>query len=618
MVSFQDECEGELEGLFEGEGTTCAGSPCEFGGCCTLSGDCIDDYTLSACFALPGTWNQDEVCTNLDCPPLAGACCVGTGCVANVTEAGCTLLTGNYRGNGTDCPPPGDPTIPSCGSGACCYSELGCIATSASNCSSTSGIFQGDGTRCIDLDPPCRGACCLGGSPATCFTNTIPEDCDDFPNGVWVGYPNTCSGSTCVGAFMDTGRCCLRNGDCAITTSAGCTDLVGIFTLGMDCTPNACPSTGACCREGIGCSILTAAACTADGGQYAGDNRPCTIAECEGTFIGACCFPNGNCNNISATGCGQLGGVFQGADTVCSEIECTVITGACCTAATGGCMEQLESDCDDPGETYMGDHSSCLPNPCPQPATGACCIIATGDCQIRTMFQCGSQGGTYQGDNTDCERADCPLPQAACCIDGGVCVTANPAECASLDGMYQGPMVQCTANPCAAPIAIVSSSPVNGAIDARQHSSLSGNCIDAPGFNIIGLGFDGPTAALTAADFNVTIEPAGMMAPTIIGVAPNGMNATVMLSSAIPVGRWTRITHIQSGTSTRIGFLPGDVSNDGTIDRLNGVCPPCNYAEYQTDINRSGTTEPSDVLRVIDLLNGAGCYDPYLGVSLPP
>ncbi|MCH8252798.1 MAG: hypothetical protein IID36_10140 [Planctomycetes bacterium] len=49
---------------------------------------------------------------------------------------------------------------------------------------------------------------------------------------------------------------------------------------------------------------------------------------------------------------------------------------------------------------------------------------------------------------------------------------------------------------------------------------------------------------------------------------------------------------------------------------LNGVISPTPPV-YQTDTDRSGITNPSDVLRVIDLLKGAGVYDVFNGASLP-
>ncbi len=39
--------------------------------------------------------------------------------------------------------------------------------------------------------------------------------------------------------------------------------------------------------------------------------------------------------------------------------------------------------------------------------------------------------------------------------------------------------------------------------------------------------------------------------------------------------------------------------------------------EHQSDVDRSGVTNANDILRVIDLLNGAGEYDIYLGATLP-
>jgi len=98
----------------------------------------------------------------------------------------------------------------------------------------------------------------------------------------------------------------------------------------------------------------------------------------------------------------------------------------------------------------------------------------------------------------------------------------------------------------------------------------------------------------------------------------------VILSKRISLDAWTTITHIESGTSVRVGYLPADVTGDGTagpldvlalVDSLNGV--GADRPIWSIDVNRSDSLEPSDVLRQIDLLNGAGEFDPYNGVSLP-
>jgi hypothetical protein len=38
---------------------------------------------------------------------------------------------------------------------------------------------------------------------------------------------------------------------------------------------------------------------------------------------------------------------------------------------------------------------------------------------------------------------------------------------------------------------------------------------------------------------------------------------------------------------------------------------------HATDIDRNGTTAPLDIIRHIDLLNGAGPYEPWIGRMLP-
>ncbi|MFQ5415073.1 MAG: dockerin type I domain-containing protein [Phycisphaerae bacterium] len=96
------------------------------------------------------------------------------------------------------------------------------------------------------------------------------------------------------------------------------------------------------------------------------------------------------------------------------------------------------------------------------------------------------------------------------------------------------------------------------------------------------------------------------------------------LRDSIPLRAWTILTHIPSGTSVRLGYLPADVNGNrastatdvlALVDGLNKVGDP--LAIYQMDINRSGVANATDILRVIDLLNGAGVYDVWNGATLP-
>lgn len=172
------------------------------------------------------------------------------------------------------------------------------------------------------------------------------------------------------------------------------------------------------------------------------------------------------------------------------------------------------------------------------------------------------------------------------------------------------------------PAEILSSMPPAESIDARQPSDLSG---DVPaGWDSIELLWTCPLANMAPSDFELILDPLGE-APTVAAVSQFGTTSTLELDRPIPPGHWTTITHLPTGQSVRLGSLPGDVNGDlasnpidilRLIDHLNGMIQPP-YPEWQTDINRSGVTEPSDVLRVIDLLNGANAFDVWNGATLP-
>ena len=75
-----------------------------------------------------------------------------------------------------------------------------------------------------------------------------------------------------------------------------------------------------------------------------------------------------------------------------------------------------------------------------------------------------------------------------------------------------------------------------------------------------------------------------------------------------------------------MGYLPADAGQDGVsaagdinalINAINLV-PGLDLPIYAADINRSGVTTGADILRLIDLLNGAGDFNPWIAQSLPP
>ncbi len=130
---------------------------------------------------------------------------------------------------------------------------------------------------------------------------------------------------------------------------------------------------------------------------------------------------------------------------------------------------------------------------------------------------------------------------------------------------------------------------------------------------------------MTPEDFEVTQEGGDGSPSSVVAVVPIDYDVLrVILAEPIEVDAWTIITHVDSGTSVRLGYLPADVDGDAysspsdiltLIDALNHVGDP--LPVWSTDVDRSDETNPADILREIDLLNGAGVYERYNGLSLP-
>ena len=109
-------------------------------------------------------------------------------------------------------------------------------------------------------------------------------------------------------------------------------------------------------------------------------------------------------------------------------------------------------------------------------------------------------------------------------------------------------------------------------------------------------------------DFIVTDGTASP--PRVDALSIDGPQVAVSLSSTIQPGRWTDITYQPTGTRVRIGYLPGDVNNDGRtgphdimslIDVLNGSK---SLPEFCTDIDRNGQTNPSDLVALVEFISG--------------
>ncbi len=128
----------------------------------------------------------------------------------------------------------------------------------------------------------------------------------------------------------------------------------------------------------------------------------------------------------------------------------------------------------------------------------------------------------------------------------------------------------------------------------------------------------------TASDFTVSVTPFELSPPVIDTVDLDSVNntVTITLDRIISTDHWTCIEHTPTGGEWCMGYLPGDAGNDGKSNTLDinslvsSLNSPGTSPEYSTDINRSGATNAQDILRVIDLLNGAGDFDAWSGKSM--
>jgi hypothetical protein len=172
--------------------------------------------------------------------------------------------------------------------------------------------------------------------------------------------------------------------------------------------------------------------------------------------------------------------------------------------------------------------------------------------------------------------------------------------------------------------------PPSGVVDARQPNPI-GSLVPRQGIDTLVVA--GPEGA--------SID-CWQLCETVEDGSPNGIASavespagtyTIVLDRPISVGAVTTLTYLAPvrGTSNTGVFTshPANINGDtgsgaldiiATIDCLNGVNleTACPWGDpYSRDIDQNGGFAPSDILRVIDLLNGADTYDVWNGVSIP-
>jgi len=181
---------------------------------------------------------------------------------------------------------------------------------------------------------------------------------------------------------------------------------------------------------------------------------------------------------------------------------------------------------------------------------------------------------------------------------------------------------------CEIEMRIISSSPSNGDIDARQPEDVNG--LNPDGWNEVNITFNSDPSSLGSSDFSITTINGGAT-PTVQSidkVSPTlGANEVrLILSDRIIPGDRTVITLLSSGQTICLIYHPADVNGDGTSAAEDVTALQDHVADpitnplpiHRSDIIRDELINIYDWERVIDLLAGGGVSDDvWLDVTIP-
>ncbi|RME36515.1 MAG: hypothetical protein D6788_11390 [Planctomycetota bacterium] len=346
------------------------------------------------------------------------------------------------------------------------------------------------------------------------------------------------------------------------------------------------------------------------------------------TLVGACCDVNGVCaENVADTLCREQGGTFMGENASCATITCPEPVGACCFQGSPLC-DVTEPTCVGLSGAYMGNGSDCNTVDC---TTGACCL-SDGSCIDTVEPACIDRGGSFQG-GTSCSAVRCPQPIGACCVNG-TCLENQPRDTCEAVGTWNGEGSTCTPDPCLAqlcpPATVLEANPPSGTVDARQTHPVDA-LLPRTGIGsvdediLIDLGVDGAdpvcfTLCETAPD--PQLGPNDIDSVTPMG---NGLYRILLVHPLSPGARTVIRYAGHTGTIEYVSH-PGNVTGSDAVDENDVTAlrlllqsgPPAALPVYRADLDRSGSAGPADLLRLIDLLNGAGTFAPWLGSPPPP
>jgi hypothetical protein len=534
-----------------------------------------------------------------------GACCndlAGT-CLDDVAAARCE---GRWVAGGLCSENPFDPP---CGVAACCTVLGGCEDLTPEQCNAVGGD-SAPGMFCSDLNDECPRVACLQAT----------EDCHQVH-----------AAPACEDAFCCETVCTIDSGCCTNSWDSVCTQLAASYCQGPpanDHCADAEPITG--------------------NGTFPFDN---TVATTDGPAHAACAFVDGDdqtrrdvwycwtapCTDaVYVQTCGLTAvdtklNVYAGCD-VCPPVGADLLTcndDFCGYNPTDALQSQVAFMAQE-GQEYLIRVGTFPGIGGGDPAPGG-----TGEvritCGIPDHRACPGAGHCCM-DTASVACSDDTCCDKVCACDPYCCEVVWDDACATTgyENSGCGAELLCTElceSLVCPPGDIAFVDPPSGVVDARQpHPPL--DALAAQGIDTFVVETSPRSDDLSC--WTLCETAADGSANAIRQVSDNGDGtSTVTLVRPITAGAVTTITYTDDDGIATTGVFtshPANVNADSQsspsdilylVDYVNGVTASP-WGLYSEDVDHSGVLGPPDILRVIDLLNGAGQFDrPWLNAWRP-
>jgi hypothetical protein len=216
---------------------------------------------------------------------------------------------------------------------------------------------------------------------------------------------------------------------------------------------------------------------------------------------------------------------------------------------------------------------------------------------------------------------------AGACDTFVVALEENETSLAALSSAHIRPLqiqpltVDC--GPCRPRFA--SSEPPHCYANARQTNEPDGS--SQAGIDSFTVVFDGDPVITKPSSYYLTYLPTCFCDTLIVealSVPKLPKAVSVLLSRRIATQRWTCLNVTDGLNQVCVSHLPGDVDQNRVVGLSDmeqlltcmgdeSACPATHC-----DIDRSGLCTGKDLLRLGDLMNGAGVYPAWLGIRMPP